>query len=179
MYLTAATDAGALAPFVQTRYLATIIAAYGEDGCADITTRQNFQLRGITLPDVPAILEGLAARGMTSIQSGLDNVRNAVGNPLAGIDPCEVLDTRPATQALHDYVTNYARGNPEISNLPRKWNVCVVGSHELWEQCVRACMPARMLVAPPLTFARLARRCPLLIARTSTTLRTYLRSATA
>ena len=35
----------------QTRYLASVVDACGEDGCADITTRQNFQLRGLTLED--------------------------------------------------------------------------------------------------------------------------------
>ncbi len=25
------------------------------------------------------------------------------------------------------------QGNPEITNLPRKWNVCVVGTHDLFE----------------------------------------------
>ncbi|KAG8071675.1 hypothetical protein GUJ93_ZPchr0006g44626 [Zizania palustris] len=40
----------------QTRYLASVIEAYGEEGCADVTTRQNWQIRGVTLPD------GLAAR---------------------------------------------------------------------------------------------------------------------
>ena len=124
---------GGIVTAAQLRYLAGVIAAYGDDGCCDVTTRQNIQLRGITLPDVPSILEGVAAHGMTSLQSGLDNVRNAVGNPLAGVDPHEILDTRPFTAALHDYVTNRGRGNPEVSNLPRKWNVCVVGSHELWE----------------------------------------------
>ena len=124
---------GGIVSASQMRYLAGVIAAYGEDGCADVTTRQNIQLRGLQLPDVPAILDGVAAHGMTSLQSGLDNVRNAVGNPLAGVDPHEILDTRPFTQALHEYVTNRGRGNPEVSNLPRKWNVCVVGSHELWE----------------------------------------------
>ena len=117
----------------QLRVLADAIAKYGDDGCADITTRQNIQLRGIELPDVPALLASFERVGMTSLQSGLDNVRNAVGNPLAGIDPHEVMNSRPATDALHAYVTNRGQGNPEISNLPRKWNVCVVGSHELWE----------------------------------------------
>ncbi|KAG8068510.1 hypothetical protein GUJ93_ZPchr0005g14849 [Zizania palustris] len=37
----------------QTRYLASVIEAYGEEGCADVTTRQNWQIRGVTLPDVP------------------------------------------------------------------------------------------------------------------------------
>jgi ferredoxin-nitrite reductase len=43
--------------------------------------------------------------GMCTLQSGLDNVRNATGNPLAGFDPHEVVDTRPFTTAIQDYVT--------------------------------------------------------------------------
>ncbi|KAI9388680.1 hypothetical protein POPTR_009G101600v4 [Populus trichocarpa] len=80
----------------QTRYLASVIRKYGKDGWADVTTRQNWQIRGL--------------------QSGMDNVRNPVGNPLAGIDPDEIVDTGPYTNLL-----------------PRKWNVCVVGSHDLYE----------------------------------------------
>nr|CAB3451176.1 unnamed protein product [Digitaria exilis] len=117
----------------QTRYLASVIEAYGEDGCADVTTRQNWQIRGVTLPDMPAILEGLRSVGLTSLQSGMDNVRNPVGNPLAGIDPDEIVDTRPYTNLLSSYITNNSQGNPTITNLPRKWNVCVIGSHDLYE----------------------------------------------
>ncbi|PAN08388.1 hypothetical protein PAHAL_1G409800 [Panicum hallii] len=117
----------------QTRYLASVIEAYGADGCADVTTRQNWQIRGVTLPDVPAILEGLRAVGLTSLQSGMDNVRNPVGNPLAGIDPDEIVDTRPYTNLLSSYITNNSQGNPTITNLPRKWNVCVIGTHDLYE----------------------------------------------
>ena len=32
-------------------------------------------------------------------------MRNATGNPLAGFDPHEVVDTRPFTTAIQDYVT--------------------------------------------------------------------------
>uniref|UniRef100_A0A0E0GCC3 Ferredoxin--nitrite reductase, chloroplastic n=1 Tax=Oryza nivara TaxID=4536 RepID=A0A0E0GCC3_ORYNI len=116
----------------QTRYLASVIEAYGKDGCADVTTRQNWQIRGVTLPDVPAILDGLNAVGLTSLQSGMDNVRNPVGNPLAGIDPDEIVDTRSYTNLL-SYITSNFQGNPTITNLPRKWNVCVIGSHDLYE----------------------------------------------
>ena len=117
----------------QFRYLGAIIARYGEDGCGDITTRQNIQLRGVELPDVPEILEGLLKRNLSTIQSGLDNVRNPVGSPLAGIDPAEIVDTHPYVKAINAYTVNAGRGNPEIANLPRKWNVCVVGTHDLYE----------------------------------------------
>lgn len=117
----------------QTRYLASVIRKYGKEGCADVTTRQNWQIRGVTLPDVPGILKGLYEVGLTSLQSGMDNVRNPVGNPLAGIDPLEIVDTRPYTNLLSHFVTANSRGNTAITNLPRKWNVCVVGSHDLFE----------------------------------------------
>ncbi|CAL9022320.1 unnamed protein product [Prunus brigantina] len=117
----------------QTKYLARVIRKYGEDGCADVTTRQNWQIRGVVLPDVPEILKGLAEVGLTSLQSGMDNVRNPVGNPLAGIDPEEIVDTRPYTNLLSQYITANSLGNPTVTNLPRKWNVCVVGSHDLFE----------------------------------------------
>ncbi|KAI3445982.1 hypothetical protein Pfo_002647 [Paulownia fortunei] len=117
----------------QTRYLASVIRKYGKDGCADVTTRQNWQIRGVVLPDVPEILKGLEEVGLTSLQSGMDNVRNPVGNPLAGIDPHEIVDTRPYTNLLSQYITANSRGNPAFTNLPRKWNVCVIGSHDLYE----------------------------------------------
>uniref|UniRef100_A0A2N9FEN6 Ferredoxin--nitrite reductase, chloroplastic n=2 Tax=Fagus sylvatica TaxID=28930 RepID=A0A2N9FEN6_FAGSY len=117
----------------QTRYLASVIRKYGKDGCADVTTRQNWQIRGVVLPDVPEILKGLVEVGLTSLQSGMDNVRNPVGNPLAGIDPHEIVDTRPYNNLLSQFITSNSLGNLAITNLPRKWNVCVVGSHDLFE----------------------------------------------
>lgn len=117
----------------QTRYLASVIRQYGKEGCADVTTRQNWQIRGVVLPDVPDILKGLVNVGLTSLQSGMDNVRNPVGNPLAGIDPHEIVDTRAYTNLLSQFITANSMGNPAFTNLPRKWNVCVIGSHDLYE----------------------------------------------
>ena len=55
----------------QLRILAQITEDAGEGGCGDITTRQNFQLRGITLDKAPAIFEQLESCGLTTIQSGM------------------------------------------------------------------------------------------------------------
>jgi ferredoxin-nitrite reductase len=52
----------------QMRYLGEVIQSYGEDGCADITTRQNIQLRGVVLPDVPEMFENFAKLGLSSTQ---------------------------------------------------------------------------------------------------------------
>jgi len=40
----------------QLRVIASIVARYGEDGSADITTRQNIQLRGVLINDLPDII---------------------------------------------------------------------------------------------------------------------------
>ena len=52
------------------RCLADIVAKYPGDGCSDITTRQNWQLRGMTLEDIPWIVEKMRAAGLTSMQVG-------------------------------------------------------------------------------------------------------------
>lgn len=52
----------------QLRYLHEVLAPYGADGCGDITTRANLQLRGVRLEDADRIIDGLKARGMSSIQ---------------------------------------------------------------------------------------------------------------
>ena len=85
----------------QLRVIGSIVERYGENGSCDITTRQNLQLRGVLLDDLPEILKRLKEAGLSTIQSGFDNPRNVTGNPIAGIDPYEIVDTRPYTQELH------------------------------------------------------------------------------
>ena len=114
----------------QLRAIGSIVARYGANGSADITTRQNIQLRGVLLEDLPDNLSRLKNVGLSSIQSGFDNPRNVTGNPIAGIDPLEIVDTRPYTQELQDFLTNHGEGNPEFSNLPRKWNTAVAGARD-------------------------------------------------
>ncbi|MEA5466748.1 ferredoxin--nitrite reductase [Leptothoe sp. PORK10 BA2] len=112
----------------QLRVLAEIVKRYGDDGCADITTRQNLQLRGVHLEDIPDIFSRMHAVGLTSMQSGMDNVRNITGSPVAGLDANELIDTRELVQAVQDMITNRGEGNYEFTNLPRKFNIAIEGS---------------------------------------------------
>jgi ferredoxin-nitrite reductase len=114
----------------QMRMLGAIIHPYGEQGVADITTRQNLQLRGIPIEEMPQILGYLKEVGLTSIQSGMDNVRNITGSPLAGIDPDELIDVRGLTRKVQDMITNNGEGNPSFSNLPRKFNIALCGCRD-------------------------------------------------
>jgi len=114
----------------QMRVLAEIVQRYGDDGNADITTRQNIQLRGIRLEDLPYIFDRLGAVGLTSVQSGMDNVRNITGDPLAGLDADELFDTRELVQQVQDMITNKGEGNAEFTNLPRKFNIAITGGRD-------------------------------------------------
>jgi ferredoxin-nitrite reductase len=114
----------------KARTLADIIQRYGEDGSADITTRQNLQLRGILLEDIPDIFRQLEAAGMTSVQSGMDNVRNITGSPVSGLDADELIDTRELVQKVQDMITGHGQGNPAFSNLPRKFNIAIEGGRD-------------------------------------------------
>lgn len=101
----------------QLRYAAECIKPYGEDGCADITTRANLQLRGVKLEDADRIIEGLIAHRMSSFQSGMDSVRNLTGSPIAGLDPHELFDTRYVHLLLILYI-----GSNRVRVLPMVWN---------------------------------------------------------
>jgi ferredoxin-nitrite reductase len=108
----------------QLAFLGDLVDRCGDQGSADITTRQNLQLRGLLLEDMAPLLEGLAAVGLTSRQSGHDNPRNITANPLAGIDPEELIDTRPLVAAIQERIL--AADAPR--NLPRKFNIAVGGA---------------------------------------------------
>jgi ferredoxin-nitrite reductase len=79
---------------------------------------------------MPQILGYLKEVGLTSIQSGMDNVRNITGSPLAGIDPDELIDVRGLTRKVQDMITNNGEGNPSFSNLPRKFNIAICGCRD-------------------------------------------------
>ena len=114
----------------QMRLYAEIVQRYGEDGSADITTRQNMQLRGVRLEDIPEIFNRFEQVGLTSVQSGMDNVRNITGSPMAGIDADELIDTRELVQKVQDMITNEGKGNYDFTNLPRKFNIAIEGGRD-------------------------------------------------
>lgn len=105
----------------QLRTIAGIARDYGR-GSIDLTTRQNVQLRWIAIEDVPAIFERLQAAGISAQQTGLDNYRNVMGCPLAGLHEHEVFDAAPIANAV-----SFALLGREFSDLPRKFNISING----------------------------------------------------
>lgn len=113
---------GGHATTYQLRALAEIASAYG-NGLLDLTTRQQIQLRHIRIEDVPAVFAKMDGVGLTSLQTGMDNVRNVMTCPVAGLSPDEVVETAGLVRSINDDIL----GNPAYSNLPRKLNVAVTG----------------------------------------------------
>src|SRR5262245_56965356 len=67
----------------QLRAVGEISRDFGK-GFADITTRQQIQLREFKIDDVPEIWNRLHAVGLISLQTGMDNIRGVIGCPVAG-----------------------------------------------------------------------------------------------
>ena len=66
-----------------------------------------------------ALLEAIQDLGLCSRGAGADNIRNVTGTPTAGVDPQELLDTRPYAREWHFHILN----NRALYGLPRKFNV--------------------------------------------------------
>lgn len=109
----------------QLRAIASITNQFGR-GIADITTRQQMQLRWITIDNVPEILERLRRIGLVTLQTGMDNIRNIVGCPVAGLTPNELFDASPVARAFSERFV----GDRAYTNLPRKFNVTITGCRE-------------------------------------------------
>ena len=107
---------------VQIRALAHLANTYG-NGVLDLTTRQQFQLRQLRIEHVPEVFRQMEEAGLCSLQTGMDNVRNIMTCPVAGLTAQEQLDATDLVKQL----TQELVGNRDYSNLPRKFNMAITG----------------------------------------------------
>jgi ferredoxin-nitrite reductase len=103
--------------------LADLAESYG-GGYSHVTTRANIQIREIIPANSVALIEGIQDLGLCSRGSGADNIRNVTGTPTAGIDPQELIDTRPFAREWHYHILN----DRSLYGLPRKFNVAFDGA---------------------------------------------------
>jgi ferredoxin-nitrite reductase len=94
---------------------------------AHVTTRANLQIREIPPKHAVALIEGIQDLGLCSRGAGADNIRNVTGTPTAGIDPQELLDTRPYAREWHHHILN----DRSLTGLPRKFNVAFDGAGKI------------------------------------------------
>jgi ferredoxin-nitrite reductase len=108
---------------VQMSGLADLAEKYG-GGYSHVTTRANLQIREITSANAVPMIEAIQDLGLCSRGSGADNIRNVTGTPTAGIDPQELIDTRPFAREWHFHILN----DRSLYGLPRKFNVAFDGA---------------------------------------------------
>jgi precorrin-3B synthase len=70
------------------------------NGHIDLTRRANLQIRGVSEASLPGLHDVIAGLGLLDESADGEAVRNIMINPLAGIDPTEVLDIRPIAREL-------------------------------------------------------------------------------
>ena len=119
------SDGGALSN-EQLRAIAGISTEFGRD-TADISDRQNIQLHWIRVEDVPEIWRRLESVGLSTTEACGDVPRVVLGSPVAGIAADEIIDGSPAVAEIVDRFI----GDPELSNLPRKFKTAISGSPRL------------------------------------------------
>src|SRR5271154_5899527 len=88
-------------------------------GYSHVTTRANLQMREVPPKNAVAMLEAIQDLGLCSRGSGADNIRNVTGTPTAGVDPQELIDTRPYAREWHFHILN----DRSLYGIPRKFNV--------------------------------------------------------
>ncbi|MEH2285391.1 MAG: precorrin-3B synthase [Nostoc sp.] len=106
----------------QCRAIADIAEQHG-GGYIDVTNRANLQVREIRTGINAEVLKYLQNMGLGSDNTVVDQIRNIMTSPTAGIDPQELIDTRPFIQGWDDYIA----AHPALSGLSAKFSVCFDG----------------------------------------------------
>jgi len=108
----------------QARVLGQIAQEYGQD-YIDITTRAQIEFRYLDIKDIPTIVQKMSSVGISSYQTGVDNFRNIVTDPL----DCDGFDNvLPSFELLKVLESKFLHNYEWISALPRKFNTAVTGS---------------------------------------------------
>ncbi len=108
----------------QAEVLGTLSQKYGNN-YMDLTTRAQVQLRYLEIENIPLIIESLERVGITSWQTGVDNFRNIVADPLNRLSYDSIIDTAPLIDQMQDL---WLKKEEWIATLPRKFNTSISGS---------------------------------------------------
>ncbi|OLP02084.1 sulfite reductase [Mycolicibacterium porcinum] len=108
------------------RTLGQISVDFARDS-ADITDRENLQYHWLRIEDIPEVWRRLDEVGLQTMEACGDCPRGMLGSPLAGDSLVEVLDATPALKEIERLYI----GNPEFSNLPRKFKTAISGLQDV------------------------------------------------
>jgi precorrin-3B synthase len=100
--------------------IAACAIRYG-NGLIDLSSRANFQLRGVTAETLQDLLSELTDLDLLDPSADAEAVRNVVASPLAGLDPGAALDVRPIVHALEAKLT----ARSDLRRLPGKFGFLI------------------------------------------------------
>ena len=108
----------------QAKVIGECAKEFGQD-YIDLTTRQQCELRYLRIEDLPTIIKRLEAVGIDGYQTGVDNIRSIMCDPLDDMTFDNVIPSHKTLLKLQETFLY----NPEwISTLPRKFNTAITGS---------------------------------------------------
>ena len=108
----------------QATRIGHIAKMYGND-YIDLTTRMQIELRYLKIEMLSTVLKELEEVGISTFQTGVDNPRNIVNDPLDGVACDSIVETKPIIDQLQAIFLEKAEW---ISELPRKFNTGILGS---------------------------------------------------
>jgi len=108
----------------QAKVLGEVSKEFAKDSL-DLTTRMQVELRYITIEDLPTVLERLDSVGISTYQTGIDNIRNILTDPLDGVASDNIIQAMPIVKELQKI---FFKQEEWIGKLPRKFNTAISGS---------------------------------------------------
>jgi ferredoxin-nitrite reductase len=108
----------------QAEVIGRLARDYGQD-YIDLTTRMQLEYRYMRIEDIPTVLKELDNVGISSYQTGVDNFRNILNDPLDGIGMDNILPSQALVEKLQ---AKFLHNWEWISVLPRKFNTGISGS---------------------------------------------------
>ena len=125
----------------QARVIGECAKEFGED-YIDLTTRQQTELRFLPIESFPTMIKRLEAVGIDGYQTGVDNIRSIMCDPLDDMAHDNIIPAHKTLKKMQDIFLH----NPEwISTLPRKFNTAISGS--MTNRCNIFCHDASFALA--------------------------------
>ena len=117
---------GAKLTALQAKTIGQIAQKYGND-YIDLTTRAQLELRYIKEERLYEVLNLLDSVGLSSYQTGVDNFRGIVVDPLSTLSRSSILDDRALTTQLEAL---FVKKEDQIAKIPRKFNIGICGNYK-------------------------------------------------
>ncbi len=109
----------------QAKKVGEVAKEYGNN-YIDITTRMQLELRYLKIEDLATVIDELESVGITTFQTGIDNLRNIVTDPLDGLSYDNVIEVMPLVEKMQEI---FLKKSEWIGTLPRKFNTSISGNY--------------------------------------------------